>query len=588
MILGLSSTVPTFKTLEFKPGLNVLLSNTVAPEIRGKTRNSAGKSSFVTIVDFLLGSKVARDSLFKSDDFAEHEFTGRFLISGQEITVSRSGAQPNRIYVTSDRDLPAEIAATGDNANRHCITNAIWQKYLGNAWFALPFEKSSDPPYNKYAPTYRSMIKYFTRLKADGGLIDPERNTEKQQPYSYQACLSYMFGLGWNIAQDFQHLRDRKKELETIQRTARRRAGSGNSGGVDEIRAELALVEHEVHAKRIEVSNFVVMDTYRETAERAAALKIEMQEISQNIVSLEETLALYRQAQADEAPAHAVDLEGIYQLCGVAVSDASLRRYDEVDVFQKSVMENRQSHLRSEIEGAERKLEAARGELEKTGKERQDLLQLLEGKGAFEDLVSIQKDLASLEVKYASLKDQYEIANARVQEMDTQRVDQVEVERRLRTDHHTHRQVIDDLTVRVSDLIKNLYSDRNGYLTVSATANGPEFIISIDGDRGTGIRSMEIFCMSVVLFESVRRRTGGPQFMIHDSHLFDGVDQRQVSAALEIGRKMAERQSQYIVTMNSDIFSDLRDSNGADFSDHVLDTQLSDMTEEGGLFGFRF
>lgn len=53
MIPGLSSTVPTLKTLEFKPGLNVLLSNTVAPEISGKTGNGAGKSSFVTIADFL-------------------------------------------------------------------------------------------------------------------------------------------------------------------------------------------------------------------------------------------------------------------------------------------------------------------------------------------------------------------------------------------------------------------------------------------------------------------------------------------------------------------------------------------------------
>ena len=588
MILGLSSTLPTFKTLEFKPGLNVLLSNTAAPKSRGKTRNSAGKSSSVMIVDFLLGASVANNSLFKSDALAEHEFTGRFLISGQEITVSRSGAQPNEIYVASDRGLPAGIAATQDNANRHCITNAVWQKYLGNAWFALPFGESSEPSGQKYAPTYRSMIKYFTRLKADGGFIDPERNAERQQPYSYQACLSYMFGLGWNIAQDFQRLRDRKKELQAIERNARKREKSGASEGIDKIRAKLVLLEQDVHAKRNEVSNFEVMATYRETAERAAALKLEMQEISQKIVSLEETLAFYRKAQEDEKPSYSVDLEEIYQLGGVPVSDVALRRFEEVAAFQKSVTENRESHLRAEIEGAERSLIAAREELDKAGKERQELLLLLEGKGAFEDLASLQKDLASLEVEYASLKNQYEVAQLRVQEKDEQQVEQVDLLRRLRSDHYTHRRIIDDLTVRVSELIRRLYSDRNGYLTVNAKENGPEFVISIDGDRGTGIRSMEIFCMSVVLFECVRRRTGGPHFMIHDSHLFDGVDQRQISAALEIGREMAAQESQYIVTMNSDVFDGLRDSEGADFSGHVLDTQLSDMTEDGGLFGLRF
>ena len=42
MIFGLSSTLPTLKTLEFKPGLNVLLSSTTTSESREKTRNSAG------------------------------------------------------------------------------------------------------------------------------------------------------------------------------------------------------------------------------------------------------------------------------------------------------------------------------------------------------------------------------------------------------------------------------------------------------------------------------------------------------------------------------------------------------------------
>ena len=588
MILGISSTLPTFKTLEFKPGLNVLLSNTANPESRGKTRNSAGKSSFVTIVDFLLGSSAARMSLFESGDLAQHEFAGRFLISGQEVTVSRSGAQPTKIYVTSEHGLPDGIVKSDDDAGRHYISDTNWKKYLGSTWFAIPSEGKSEHFDRKYAPSYRSMIKYFMRQKTDGGFIDPERNAERQQPYSYQACLSYMFGLGWNIAQDFQNFRDRKKELQAIERNAKKKTRTGISEGIDNIRAKLALVEREVHTKRDEVSNFEVLATYRETAERAAALKLQMQDVSNKIVSLEEKLSFLKKAQEDEEPSYSVDLKEVYRLSGFELPDVALRRFDEVGVFQMSVMKNRENHLKSEVEATERSLEAARKKLDKVGRERQDLLLLLEGKGAFEDLVSLQKDLASLEVKYANLKEQYEVAQDRVQEKKEQKVELIDLEGRLRSDHDTHRKIIDGLTVRVSELIKRLYSDRNGYLTVNATANGPEFAISIDGDRGTGIRSMEIFCMSVVLFECVRRRIGGPNFMIHDSHLFDGVDQRQVSAALEIGREMAAQESQYIVTMNSDIFDGLLDSDGADFNDHVLDTQLSDITEEGGLFGFRF
>ena len=45
---------------------------------------------------------------------------------------------------------------------------------------------------------------------------------------------------------------------------------------------------------------------------------------------------------------------------------------------------------------------------------------------------------------------------------------------------------------------------------------------------------------------------------------------------------------QYIVTMNSDIFDRLPLSETIDRDDVVLETRLSDDTESGGLFGFRF
>ena len=76
---------------------------------------------------------------------------------------------------------------------------------------------------------------------------------------------------------------------------------------------------------------------------------------------------------------------------------------------------------------------------------------------------------------------------------------------------------------------------------------------------------------------------------MHDSHLFDGVDERQIARALELGFKEATKSNfQYIVTMNSDVFSRLPISRSIDVDSVVLATRLSDQTETGGLFGFRF
>jgi len=113
--------------------------------------------------------------------------------------------------------------------------------------------------------------------------------------------------------------------------------------------------------------------------------------------------------------------------------------------------------------------------------------------------------------------------------------------------------------------------------------------ISIEGDRGGGISKVEIFCFDLALFEVVSARLGGPGFLLHDSHLFDGVDERQIAGALQLGLEATVGKGlQYIVTMNSDIFARLPLPEGFETSKVVLETRLSDEGETGGLFGFRF
>ena len=130
---------------------------------------------------------------------------------------------------------------------------------------------------------------------------------------------------------------------------------------------------------------------------------------------------------------------------------------------------------------------------------------------------------------------------------------------------------------------------RNYLIIVEATDNGPEFHISIEGDRGGGISNMEIFCLDLALLNLVTERFGGPGFLIHDSHLFDGVDVRQITRALLLGHRATNGKNlQYIVTMNSDVFDSLPLPNEIEREQIVLNTRLSDETETGGLFGFRF
>ena len=80
----------------------------------------------------------------------------------------------------------------------------------------------------------------------------------------------------------------------------------------------------------------------------------------------------------------------------------------------------------------------------------------------------------------------------------------------------------------------------------------------------------------------------GTGFLVHDSHLFDGVDERQIANALQVGATLASDFGfQYIVTLNSDT---LPSDYGGNFNveDYLVPVRLTDATEDGGLFGIRF
>jgi uncharacterized protein YydD (DUF2326 family) len=260
-----------------------------------------------------------------------------------------------------------------------------------------------------------------------------------------------------------------------------------------------------------------------------------------------------------------------------------------VKAFHESVVANRRKRLEEQINAT--KVELSDAEVRSTALdgERSEILRFLEGSGALEDFTALQERLASLAVEAAALRERFNAAEILEGEKTELEGDRINLKRRLQDDHQARQPKLDKAILFIGGAIGQLYSDRTGGFVVAANDGGPEFEISIQGDRGGGISQVEIFCLDLALLSITADAMRGPRFLIHDSHLFDGVDERQVSKALQLGKDTADRiGGQYLVTMNSDIFDRLPLPPAFDKSAHVLSTRLSDDGEGGGLFGFRF
>ncbi|MFM6349356.1 MAG: DUF2326 domain-containing protein, partial [Dolichospermum sp.] len=66
-----------------------------------------------------------------------------------------------------------------------------------------------------------------------------------------------------------------------------------------------------------------------------------------------------------------------------------------------------------------------------------------------------------------------------------------------------------------------------GTLVINVENNGFKFRVDIPNDGSEGIDKMKIFCYDLMLAQIWSERDPSPRILIHDSTIFDGVDDRQ-------------------------------------------------------------
>ena len=97
MIHSITANQPSFRDVEFRPGLNVILADRTEESSRKDTRNGLGKSTLVEIIHFCLGAKVLRDRGLAIPALEDWAFTMEMSLRGDRIAVTRAVASPNTV-----------------------------------------------------------------------------------------------------------------------------------------------------------------------------------------------------------------------------------------------------------------------------------------------------------------------------------------------------------------------------------------------------------------------------------------------------------------------------------------------------------
>jgi uncharacterized protein YydD (DUF2326 family) len=212
MLYSLSADRASFKTIEFREGLNIILVDRQIPTNgeekspqQRRTRNGAGKSSLIDLVHFLLAGDA--EGALKSKELADWVFELTLDVGDERLAVRR-GLSGSRLSIRREGPGFVESAEAVE-------TNAAWTRRLGRAWFQLNGNRQPG------AASFRQLFSYFARRRRDGGYDDPVRTFRAQSNAVSETNLALLFGLDAEVVRRFHQAKNALKQVQTAQKALR-------------------------------------------------------------------------------------------------------------------------------------------------------------------------------------------------------------------------------------------------------------------------------------------------------------------------------------------------------------------------------
>ncbi|KRE61784.1 hypothetical protein ASG92_20580 [Arthrobacter sp. Soil736] len=575
---SLTSSDNRFKGLRFKDGLNIIVADRTDVSDQGDSRNSIGKTSFVKILRYLLGGDLAPE--FKAAELSDHSFTATMLLPSvspgefDTVTVTRTVSPTTRLQVSGWSGLET----TGLHIDE-------WRALLASRVFQIPEDVTRPTVGQIWGQLIRS---YFG---------NPIKGHPSEADWESGVKLGFMLGLSPEILSGAGALDRMTKQGKAIRAAVREGALTHLSLDEPRLRAQLATARRQRDHMQNDLHAFKVDDQYAEHQLKADRLSALIQQLNDEALALQRRArelddALREEAGESDHDALAAKLVRVYSEIGLVLPETTRRRYHEVAAFHDSVVSNRRSFLEQEQEAVTVRLEDIDTQRRRLDGQRSLVMQLLSETVALDTFLRAQRDLAEREAGVADLERRLEAANSVNTINDTIKLKTAELVTSVRSELNEREGSVDESISLFGALGAEIYTDREASLLVSPTANGILSVTPrISGDASTGIRSVETFMLDVVCAVAAIKADRAPGILVHDSHLFDSIDGRQVASCLNVGARLAEEYGfQYVVTLNSDFLKLVESqSDGAfDADPYILSTRLTDETDTGGLFGFRF
>ncbi len=574
MFIRLSANRDEFKTIEFKRGFNAIVADRASDSTEQDSRNARGKSTMLMLLNYALAGSLHPSLAPLADDGWEISLTLEMF--GGEITVTRPLLRGTKLRVSAQGDARSAIDPWLVEGQ---ITVADWKEVLGLSLFRLEPSKQE----NTGGLSVRTLLSYVIRSETPK---DPLKVLAQQPATSSRQHVAFLLGLDWTVVHELANVKKGLDQLKAI--TAATRDGLVSTlRPEDELVLERASLKNEVDEWESRIVGFRVLEDPNSLVDRTDALTARISALRDDAVVDRRMRELYQASLADahEPTAPTLPVEQLFEAAGAVLADGFKRQIDDVRAFHSALMANRRTFLRSEVESLDARIAERATEMRQLDEQRDALLRTLDAGGALEELNSMRSELADLQARTAAVDLQIEQARELVSRREELKLEQSTRRNDATRELTASRDKLDRISDRFSQKMKQLYG-KDAVLTVAVDDSGYKFTLRATGSGSSGIDRMILFCFDLTMLEEGISTAHHPDFLVHDSSVFDGVDPRQRAGALQFARQMVETTGgQYICTINS---NDVPDEVLGEqwFKDGIVRTVLD--TETGGLVGREF
>jgi uncharacterized protein YydD (DUF2326 family) len=591
------SNKENFKTVVFNDSLNVIIGKVTKQYDRERDTHNLGKTTLVSIIDFMFLKDVDKDHIFVRHKNIFHDyifFLEIKLNNGKYVTIKRGVENDTKIsikvhkekhqnYVEADtwdfQDLPLNSKFPKNNP-----------KYLLNKLLDFNILPDFD---------YRQTINYFLRIQRDYNEVF-HLSKFAGKDINWKPFLFALLGFSQDcIIHKYQlHAQydDQKKFIARVEKEL-----SVSPDEVDKINGLIQIKEEERDELKRIVDDFdfymreksLQKELINDLESKTANLNSYVYSLDLEINKIQESLALGLQFDFNE-------VEQIFQEAKIYFSDQFKKDYNQLIVFNTKITEERNKYLRETLQNKEKELKDTSKTLEALNQKRKQTLAVLKEKDTFRKFKNYQADLTVLETEIERLRFQLQnidivkTAREKLKKFadDIQKVS-IEIQKEVVNDNSTYTQI----RKTFNSLMKKIIH-QPGILSISINTNGNvDFKAEIANitnneitskDKGHTYKKIMCVCFDLALL-MVYSKDSFYRFVYHDGSL-ESLDHRKKLEYLDLLKEVCDKyELQYILTLIEHDLPIAEDGHPYKFSKDQIALELDDSdNDKGRLFEMTF